>query len=203
MYKGELFNSISHLVAAGMALVGASVLITLAAVEGDATKIISYSVYGVTLFLLYLSSTLFHSLKGGAKAVFQKLDHLAIYLLIAGTYTPFALVAVKGTAGEWLLGVVWALAALGMLLESLPSRGYRIIPVIIYLVMGWCCVFALDSMIAGMSPAAFYCLLAGGVVYTSGVIFYVLDNWYPWCHEIWHMFVIAGSFCHYFAIFLL
>ncbi len=208
MYEGERFNSISHLVGAALALIGASVLITLAAVDGDALKIVSFSVYGVTLFLLYLSSTLFHSLQGRAKEIFQKLDHFAIYLLIAGTYTPVALVAIQGTTGWWLFGLVWALAALGILLDALPAgrfraRSKRIGPIIIYLLMGWCCLFAIDHIISSMSSAAFSLLLAGGITYTTGTVFFILDNWYAWCHEIWHLFVIAGSVCHYIAILML
>lgn len=203
MYKGEFFNSISHLVAAVLALVGATVLITIAAYEGDTLKVISYTVYSITLFILYLSSTLYHSFQGQAKKVFQRFDHLAIYLLIAGTYTPFALLAIKGTTGWWLFGVVWSLALIGMIIENLPIKGPRIIPIVIYIMMGWACVFTMDSMVASLSEMGFAFLLAGGIVYTSGVIFYVLDHWYPWCHEIWHLFVIVGSACHYFAIFLL
>lgn len=203
MYKGEFFNSISHLVGAALALIGASVLITLAAVEGDVLKIASYSIYSATLFLLYLASTLYHSVQGRAKEIFQRFDHLAIYLLIAGTYTPFALVAIKGVTGWWLFGVVWTLAAIGIIIENLPIKGPRIIPIVIYIMMGWACVFTLDTMMASMSEMGFAFLLAGGIVYTAGVIFYVLDHWYPWCHEIWHLFVIGGSVCHYFAIFLL
>jgi hemolysin III len=203
MYKGELFNSISHLVATVLALIGASVLITLAAVEGDTLKIVSYSAYSATLFLLYLSSTLYHSFQGRAKEVFQRFDHLAIYLLIAGTYTPFALIAIKGATGWWLFGAVWTLALIGMIVENLPIKGPRIIPNVIYIMMGWACVFTIDTMIASLSQMGFALLLAGGIVYTIGVIFYVLDHWYPWCHEIWHLFVIGGSACHYFAICLL
>ena len=203
MYKGERFNSISHLIGAILSLIGASVLITLAAVECNTLKIISYTIYSITLFLLYLSSTLYHSFQGRTKAVFQKLDHLAIYLLIAGTYTPFALIALEGATGWWLFGVVWFLAVLGMIIESLPIQGPRVIPIIIYIIMGWACVFAMGPIIDSLSDFAFGLLLAGGLIYTSGVVFYVLDNWYPWCHEIWHIFVVAGSACHYFAIFML
>ena len=203
MYKGEFFNSISHLVAASLSLIGASVLITLAAVDGEHLKIISYSVYSVTLFLLYLSSTLYHSFQGKAKRIFQRCDHLAIYLLIAGTYTPFALVAIKGATGWWLFGVVWSLALIGMIIENIPIKGPRVIPIVIYMMMGWACVFTLDEMIAGMSTTGFNLLLAGGITYSIGVIFYVLDNWYKYMHSIWHMFVIAGSLLHYFAILLL
>jgi hemolysin III len=203
MYKGEYFNSISHLIGAALALVGASVLITLAAVDGDPTRVISYSIYSTALVLLYLSSTLYHSFSGKAKDVFQRLDHAAIYLMIAGTYTPFALVAVQGESGWWLFGVIWCLAFSGIIIENIPINGPRVIPIIIYVAMGWACVFTLDAMIAGMSPLAFKLLMAGGIVYTVGVVFYVLDYWFPMMHEIWHVFVIGGSVCHYFAIFLL
>ena len=202
MYKGERFNSISHLVGASLALVGGAVLVTIAAIDGDAIKIVSYSVYGVTLFLLYLFSTLYHSLRGTAKRVFRVLDHQAIYLLIAGTYTPLVLVALKGTLGWWLFGIIWGLAVFGMAFDALPRRG-RTVSLIIYLVMGWLCVFALDKIIAALPPASFAWLVAGGIFYTSGIVFYVLDHRYAWFHEIWHLFVIAGSVSHYFAILLL
>lgn len=203
MYKGEFFNSISHLIGATFALIGASVLITLAAIEGDSLKIVSYSIYSTTLFLLYLSSTLYHSFQGRAKAIFQRFDHLAIYLLIAGTYTPFTLLAMQGTTGWWLFAVVWSLAAIGMIVENLPIKGPRVIPIIIYLLMGWACAFTLDQMMAGMSSLGFKLLVAGGAVYTAGVIFYVLDNWFKHMHAVWHLFVIGGSLCHYFAILML
>lgn len=203
MYKGEFFNSISHLVGTVFALVGSSVLITLAAVEGNALKIVSYSVYSSTLFTLYLSSTLYHSFRGRVKELFRKFDYHAIYLLIAGTYTPFALIALQGATGWWLFGVVWGLAVVGIIVENLPIPGPRILPIVIYIAMGWACVFTLESMIAGMSPLAFYFLLSGGLIYTAGVVFYVLDHWYPWCHGVWHLFVIAGSVCHYIAIMML
>lgn len=203
MYKGEYFNSISHLVAAALALVGASVLITLAAVDGDTLKLVSYTVYSVAMFLLYLMSTLYHSFSGRAKAVFQRLDHAAIYIMIAGTYTPFSLIAVQGASGWWLFGVIWLLAVIGIIVENIPIKGPRIIPIIIYLAMGWACMFTLDAMMAGMSPLAFQLLIAGGIVYTVGVVFFVLDHWFPAMHGIWHLFVVGGSVCHYFAIFLL
>jgi hemolysin III len=202
MYRGERFNSITHLVGAVLALIGATVLITLAGVEGSATRIVSFSVYGTTLFLLYLSSTLYHSLRGRAKDVFQTLDHHLIYLLIAGTYTPFTLVALKGETGWWLFGAVWALATFGIVVDTVRGEGGRLISLIIYLLMGWLIVFALGPIIAALPPAGFRWLVAGGLFYTVGVIFYVLDNRWPWCHGIWHLFVLAGSVSHYFAILL-
>ncbi len=202
MYAGERFNSISHLVGAVLALIGATVLVTLAGVEGGALRIVSFSVYGATLFLLYLFSTLYHSLRGRAKAVFQILDHHAIYLLIAGTYTPFTLLALKGATGWWMFGAVWGLALIGIIIDSLPRKGPRLLSLAIYLGMGWLVVFALDPLIAALPPAGFWWLLAGGLFYTFGVIFYVLDDRYPWCHGIWHLFVLAGSVSHYFTILL-
>ena len=152
---------------------------------------------------MYLSSTLYHSFRGRVKELFRKFDYHAIYLLIAGTYTPFALIALQGATGWWLFGLVWGLAVVGIIVENLPIPGPRVLPIVIYIAMGWACVFTLESMIAGMSPLAFYFLLSGGLIYTAGVVFYVLDHWYPWCHGVWHLFVIAGSVCHYIAILML
>jgi len=203
MYYGERFNSISHLVGASFALIGGAVLVTMAAMEGEVAKTVSFSIYAVTLFVLYLSSTLYHSVSGSTKEFLQKVDHQAIYLLIAGTYTPFIVVAMSGSQRWWMLGTVWGIAVFGMILDALPRRGARILPVIIYLIMGWLCVFFPDSFLAALSSQSLGWLIAGGVFYTSGVIFFALDSWYPWCHGIWHLFVLAGSISHYVAILLL
>jgi len=203
MYKGEKFNSISHLVGASFALVGGAVLVTMAAMEGELAKIVSYSVYAATLFILYLSSTLYHSFPGRAKLFFRVVDHQAIYLLIAGTYTPIAVVALKSAGGWWLLGGVWAMAIVGMILDAVRRTGPRIGSIILYLAMGWICVLALDSLVVLLSPESLVLLFVGGVFYTSGIVFFVLDSWYPWCHGVWHLFVLAGSVSHYFAILFL
>ncbi|MCH7636656.1 MAG: hemolysin III family protein [Proteobacteria bacterium] len=203
MYKGERFNSISHLVGASLALVGGSVLVTFAAMSGETDKIVSYSIYALTLFLLYLTSTLYHSFPGPAKSVFRVLDHQVIYLLIAGTYTPFAMVALQGSLGWWMLGTIWGLAAVGVVLDGLRRTGPRIASLLLYLLMGWFCVFAMDSFVSALSPASLGWLIAGGIFYTTGIVFFILDNWYPWCHGVWHLFVIAGSASHYFSILLL
>lgn len=203
MYKGERFNSISHLIGAALALAGGAGLVTYATIDGDSNKIVSYSIYGATLFLLYLTSTLYHSLPGRAKNVFRVLDYQAIYLLIAGTYTPFIMVALDGALGWWMFGTIWGLAVFGIVLDALPRRGSRIVPLVIYLIMGWLCLFALDPIVAALPPAGFWWLLAGGIFYTSGILFFVLDNRYPWFHGVWHLFVLAGSASHYFAILLL
>jgi len=203
MQTGERFNSISHLVGAGLALVGGSALVTLAATRGDAVEIASVAVYGATLFLLYLCSTLYHAFRGRAKRVFRKLDHSAIYLLIAGTWTPFAALGIGGSTGNTLLAIVWGLAALGILVDNVPIPGPRVLPVILCLAMGWLVLFALDALVAALPAASFAWLLAGGIVYTAGVGFYVADHWLPWCHEIWHLFVLGGSVSHFVAISLL
>ena len=161
MYKGERFNSISHLVGAALALAGGAVLVTFSAMDGDTRKILSYSVYGFTLFLLYLISTLYHSLSGPAKEVFRVLDYQAIYLLIAGTYTPFTLVALEGKLGWWMFGAIWVLALFGIVLEVVPIKGPRVLPIIIYLFMGWLCLFALDSIIVAL-PSKGFLRAAGG-----------------------------------------
>lgn len=202
MYRGERFNSISHLVGAALALSGSAVLVSLASVYGEALRIVSFSVYGLTLFLLYLFSTLYHSLRGRAKQVFQVLDHHAIYLLIAGTYTPFSLVGLGGATGWWLFGTVWGLALVGIVIDTLRGKGGGILSVVIYLAMGWLILFALDPVIAALPAAGFQLLVAGGLFYSVGVIFYALGQVWPWCHGIWHLFVLAGSVSHYFAILL-
>lgn len=201
MIKSERFNSISHLVGAALALAGAVVLVVVASQNGDINRIVSFSVYGATLFLLYLISTLYHGLPSGrAKRVFRVLDHQAIYLLIAGSYTPFTLVTLDGIVGWWLFGAIWGLAVLGLVLDALPRRGARILPVVIYLVMGWLIVLAINPLLAVLPRAGFIWLLTGGIFYTSGVAFYSLDRRYPWMHGVWHLFVLAGSISHYVAI---
>lgn len=201
MYSGERFNSISHLLGAVAALAGGVVLVVYASMQGDPWKIVSFSVYGATLFLLYLFSVLYHSLRGEVKNFFRRLDHLAIYLLIAGTYTPFTLVTLNGVWGWWIFGTVWGLALVGMLLEFVPQKR-RIVPVIIYLVMGWICLIALKPLLQVMPMAGFWWLLAGGLFYTVGIIFYALDTKLKHSHGIWHLFVLAGSVCHYFTVLL-
>lgn len=200
MHKGERFNSISHLVGATLALAGAVVLVVHAARDGGARRLVAFSVYGATLFLLYLVSTLYHGLPGRAKHVFRILDHQAIYLLIAGSYTPFTLVTLNGVTGWWMFGVIWGLAVLGMVLDALPRRGPRVLPFVIYFAMGWMVLLALDPLLAALPRAGFRWLLAGGIFYTSGIVFFALDQRYPWMHGIWHLFVLAGSISHYVAI---
>lgn len=199
MYKGEKFNSISHLVGAALAVAGLVVLVVAASKTGDPRRIVSYAVYGTSLVLLYLASTLYHSLKGRAKNVFQKLDHVAIFLLIAGTYTPLALVSLPGWVGWTLFGVNWGLAALGTVIEFIPWKRARVLSHILYVVMGWLAVVAIKPIVASLEPGAIAWIAAGGVIYTTGVVFYAWHK-LPRNHEIWHMFVMAGSLCHFVAV---
>lgn len=200
MYYGERFNAWTHLVGAVLALAGASVLIVMAALIGDPWKIVGVSVFGASLVLLYCASTLYHSLRGRAKNVLRKLDHLSIYLLIAGTYTPFCLVTLRGPWGWSLLGVVWGLAVIGMLQEIKPRSDARIMSLVIYAVMGWVVVVALKPLLANMEMAGFLWLAAGGLLYTIGIIFYVFDSRFKHWHGIWHLFVVGGSLAHYVTI---
>ena len=202
MYYGERLNSSTHLMGTVLAVAGAAVLVVLAARLGDPWKIVSFSVYGVTLFALYALSTLYHSTRGKVKRVFQKLDHCSIYLLIAGTYTPFTLVTLRGAWGWSLFGVIWGLAALGIAQEAWLGKGARVLSVIIYVLMGWLSVIAVKPLIAALTPAGFAWLAAGGLFYTGGMVFYALDEKLRHGHGIWHLFVLAGSASHYLAILL-
>ena len=200
MYKGERFNSISALVGAALALAGAALLVVLAARQGDPWKFVSFAVYGTSLLLLFLFSTLYHSLRGKAKNVFRKLDHNAIYFLIAGTYTPFTLVTLRGGWGWSLFIAIWTLAILGIVLDSLPHKGRRVVPLIIYLVMGWLGLLALQPLLRALPLAAVVLLLAGGLFFTAGIAFYALTHKVRHAHGIWHMFVLGGAFTHYLAV---
>ena len=200
MYHGERFNSISHLVGAALALIGMVLLVGFAAAQGDPWKIVSFSIYGVSLFLLYSLSTLYHSLRGRAKEIFRKLDHVAIYLLIAGTYTPFTLVTLRGARGWTLFAIIWGLAILGIIVDSRHEDGSRAIQMVIYLLMGWLILIAMKPLVQALSTGALVLLVLGGVFYTSGIIFYAMDKRMKHAHGIWHLFVLAGSISHYLAV---
>ncbi|MDP2258051.1 MAG: hemolysin III family protein [Polaromonas sp.] len=202
MYHGERFNSISHLAGAGLALVGSVLLIVLAARLGDAWKIVSFSIYGAMLVSLYVFSTLYHSVRGRAKNVLRKLDHCAIYLLIAGSYTPFALVSLRGAWGWSLLGVVWGLALLGIVQEIWFANGARVLSLVIYVLMGWLALVAVSPLWQALTPAGFAWLAAGGACYTLGIIFYATDHKVRHGHGLWHLFVLGGSTCHFFTVLL-
>ena len=202
MYHGEKFNAWTHLVGALLALTGAIWLIVVAAGSGDGWKIFSMTVYGATLVMLYSISTVYHSVRGRAKRVLRKLDHLSIYLLIAGSYTPFCLVSLHGPWGWWLFGIVWGLAVIGMLQEIKPRSEARILSLVIYAVMGWIVLVAIEPLLTSLGMAGFIWLAAGGVFYTVGIIFFAFDERFHHWHGIWHLFVIAGSLAHFIAILL-
>jgi hemolysin III len=203
MYLGERFNGYSALAGAILALAGASVLIVMAAMKADALRIVSVSIYGTTLILLYLTSTLYHSTRGRAKEVLRKLDHCSIYLLIAGTYTPFMLVTLGGAWGWTLFGVVWGLAIAGITQEFWrAARGARIVSLVIYLSMGWLAVVALVPLFEALKWDGMAWVVGGGVAYTAGIVFYVFDERIRHFHGIWHLFVLAGSAAHFIAIML-
>ncbi|HEX2529885.1 MAG TPA: hemolysin III family protein [Burkholderiaceae bacterium] len=201
MYYGERFNSISHLTGAVLAAVGTTLLLVMAARLGDLWKIVSFSVYGAMLLTLYIASTLYHGLRGPAKPILRKIDHCAIYLLIAGSYTPFTLVSLRGVWGWSLFGVVWSLALIGILQEIWYAAGARILSLTIYLLMGWLALIALDPLVSALTWTGFAWLVAGGLVYTTGMFFYVAGDKVRHGHGMWHMFVLGGSACHYFVVF--
>lgn len=202
MYYGERFNSISHLVGAALALAGSALLIVLAARLGDPWKIVSFSIYGAMLVALYVFSTLYHSVRGRAKDVLRKFDHCAIYLLIAGSYTPFALVSLRGAWGWSLLGTVWGLGLFGILQEIWLASGARVLSLVIYVLMGWLALVAVSPLWQALTPAGFAWLSAGGVFYTVGIFFYSTDHKLRHGHGLWHLFVLAGSICHFFTVLL-
>lgn len=201
MERNERFSSLSHVVGGVLAIAGTIVLIVLAAERGDPWRIVSFSVYGATLIFLYTSSGLYHALSGRARRVFRRLDHAAIYLLIAGTYTPFALGPLRGPWGWSLFGVLWGLAVLGIVQEFIPQRTRRI-SMIFYIVMGWLIVIAVDPLTRHLAPGGLMWLLFGGLFYTLGVIFFIFDEKWRFGHEIWHLFVLAGSIAQYGAVLL-
>ncbi len=199
MYRGERLNSISHLIGAGLALAGLVILVVHASRQGDPWKIVSFSVYGASLLVLYSFSALYHGVRGALKKVFQKFDHGAIYLLIAGSYTPFTLVTLRGAWGWSIFGVIWGLALFGIIQDTLLARR-RIISVAIYLFMGWLALVAIRPLAHALPTPGIAWLVAGGVSYTTGVFFYALDKKVSFGHEIFHLFVLAGSACHYFTV---
>lgn len=200
MYHGERFNAYTHLVGTLLALAGAVVLIVLGAMKQDVWKIVSFAIYGASLVILYSASTLYHSTRGRLKAFFRKVDHTAIYLLIAGSYTPFTLVTLRGPWGWWLFSVIWVLALLGILQEFWLGKRTRVLSLIIYILMGWIALVAVMPLVDTLSLAGFAWLAAGGLAYTAGIVFYVYDKKFTHWHGIWHLFVIAGSALHYCAI---
>jgi len=203
VYHGEKFNSLTHLLGAALAISGLSILVTIAVLQGDPWKVVSFSIYGTTLVLLYGFSTIYHSIRNQrAKAILQKLDHNAIYLLIAGSYTPIALVTLHGPWGWTLFGLSWALAMVGIAQELTLGRRTRKLSMVLYLLMGWLVVVAIKPLIAAMPAAGLAWLVAGGLVYSVGIYFYVYGERRKHFHGIWHLFVLGGSVAHFMCILL-
>ncbi|WP_397377837.1 hemolysin III family protein [Pseudomonas sp.] len=200
MYHGERFNAWTHLVGAALACVGAVWLLVLASLTGELRIIVSVAIYGLTLVLLYSISTLYHSVQGRAKVRMRKLDHLSIYLLIAGSYTPFCLITLHGPWGWTLFGIVWTLAVIGMLQEIKPRSEARVLSIVIYAVMGWIVLIAVKPLIAALGMEGFIWLAGGGVLYTVGIIFFAYDSRFRHWHGIWHLFVMGGSLMHFVAV---
>jgi hemolysin III len=200
MYYGERFNGYTHLVGAVAALGAASALVAIGARKEDFWRIVSFAIYGATLVSLFSVSTLYHCTSGRRKSLYRKLDHCAIYLLIAGSYTPFALVSLNGPWGWTLFGAVWALALVGVVQECCIARGARLTSLGIYLLMGWLALFALEPLFEALSWRGMAWLIASGVVYTGGVVFYLYDHRVRHFHGIWHLCVLAGSALHYAAL---
>jgi len=204
MYYGERLNSISHLIGAMLALVALGALLTVSIQDGDPWMITGFSVFGVSMVLLYTMSTLYHSFHPPhLKKLFKVLDHVSIYLLIAGSYTPFMLVSMREGNGLLILGLVWGLAVIGILTEVLlKGTAVKVGQMIIYIAMGWACSLDIDNVKATLPEQGFFWLLSGGIAYTAGIVFYLVDKlrWLNHAHGIWHVFVLAGSACHFIAI---
>lgn len=204
MYYGERLNSISHLIGAMLSLVALGALLTVSIQDGDPWMITGFSVFGVSMVLLYTMSTLYHSFHPPhLKKLFKVLDHVSIYLLIAGSYTPFMLVSMREGNGLLILGLVWGLALIGILTEVLlTGTAVKVGQMLIYIAMGWACTLDIDNVKATLPEAGYFWLLSGGIAYTAGIVFYLVDKlrWLNHAHGIWHVFVLAGSASHFIAI---
>lgn len=200
MYLGERFNGITHLLGAIFAIVGTIALVALARQQGDALKVIAFSIYGASLINLYVVSTLYHSIRpAAAKALLQKFDHCSIYLLIAGSYTPFALITLHGPWGWTLFGLSWGLAIFGIAQEITLGRRTRKLSMGLYVVMGWLILIAIDPLFRAMPLPGIAWLAAGGIIYSAGIYFFVNDERRHY-HGIWHVFVLGGSVCQFICM---
>lgn len=200
--KEEIAHGVTHGIGVLMSVIGLAMLVEYSRRYGDAWHIVSSGIYGLTLVALYTSSTLYHSVTSpDLKKVLRRLDHAAIFLLIAGTYTPFTLVNLRGGWGWTLFGMVWSIAIAGMIMELIVKRRYRRISIGLYLGLGWLVMIAIEPMIANVAAGGLVLLLVGGLFYSLGVIFYVWKT-LVYHHAIWHLFVLAGSTSHFFAVLL-
>jgi hemolysin III len=199
--KEEIVNSVTHGIGAVLSVIGLVVLLAMAITYGDVWRTISLSIYGTSMLVLYLASTLYHAIQHRrAKRVLRIFDHAAIYLLIAGTYTPFLLVVLNGVLGWVLFAIIWGMAAAGVFYKIFFLDRHVVLETVGYLVMGWLCVVALPQLVPLLSPQALWGLILGGLAYTLGVIFYARPK-VAYSHAVWHLFVLGGSAFHYFAVF--
>lgn len=196
----EIFNAVTHGIGILLSVIGISVLIPYAAIYGDAWKIVASSIYGFTLIVLYSASTLYHSFQNEKlKKIFNMFDHISIYFLIAGTYTPFLLVNMRGVWGWIVFGIVWTSAIAGTTLKLIYGNRFRKVSTILYLCMGWIIVIAIKPLILSTEPIGLILIVAGGLLFSFGVIFYKWKS-LPFNHGIWHIFVLLGTVCHFFAV---
>lgn len=199
--KEELANAITHGIGALLSIAALVLLVVFASIEGTALHVVSFALFGVTMVILYLSSTLVHSFpQGKIKDMFEIFDHSSIYLFIAGTYTPFLLVAIKGALGWTLFGVIWGIALFGVLFKVFFVKRFVILSTLFYVLMGWMIVFAWRPLAQALDGNGLILLVGGGLLYTIGTIFYMWRS-FQFHHAVWHLFVLAGSASHFFAIF--
>lgn len=199
----EIFSSISHGIGSLLSIAALVLCVVFSAIHGNVYAVVSSAVYGSTSVILYTMSTLYHSLKvNNAKRVFRIIDHSSIYLLIAGTYTPYCLVVLPPVLGWTIFGIEWFCAILGIILNSIDIKKYKKISMVIYLVMGWMIIFSFKSIINEMNIFGVYLMLIGGILYTIGAIIYGIGKKYKYIHSVFHLFVIAASILFFFSIFL-
>lgn len=197
----EIFNSVTHGVGSLLSIAGTVVLIVFSAINSDAFAVVSSAVYGASLIILYTMSTLYHSITNEkAKKFFRIMDHNTIFFLIAGTYTPYTLAVLRSPLGWVLFGVVWGAAAIGIVLNSIDLEKFSKISVVCYIAMGWVIIIAVKPLMNSMPFISFALLVAGGVFYTIGVIFYAIKK-VKYFHSVWHIFTVIGSALHYFSVF--
>ena len=197
----EIFSSITHGIGALLGIAALVLSIVFAALYGDTMGVVSASIYGATMVIMYTMSTLYHALTHKiAKKVFRIFDHCSIFLLIAGTYTPYTLVTLRGPIGWVLFGIVWATAILGIVFNSINMEKFKKFSMASYILSGWVIIFAMKPLVENLKMGGIILLIAGGVLYTLGILFYAIKI--PYAHPIWHLFVLAGSICHFFSILL-
>lgn len=200
--REEVANAITHGIGACLSIAALALLVAFASLFGTAWHVVSFTIYGVTMLMLYVSSTLVHSFpEGKVKDLFEIFDHASIYLFIAGTYTPFLFVVIRGSLGWTLFGIVWGIAISGVIFKAFFVKKFLFLSTLFYVAMGWLIVLAWNPLVTTLATGGVVLLVAGGVLYTLGTIFYVWRG-FPFHHAIWHMFVLAGSAAHFFAVLL-